>query len=197
MEVDRFGIKLFLADPAAVQLNALVPVFHSWIQAQAIDDHLLVDVHDYSHVYHGPGILLVAHEGNFSLDMGEGRPGFLYYRKQALGGTLEDRFAAILRCTLQCCSLLEDEVRLQGQIRFGTGELLLTANDRLHAPNNRNAFSEFRPAIEDVMRRVLRDPEFTVEQILENFKERFAVRVRTKRSTRVKDLLGRLSGTHS
>ena len=45
-----------------------IPLFHGWIQEKIIPDHLLIDVADYSHIPDGPGIMLIAHEGHFSLD---------------------------------------------------------------------------------------------------------------------------------
>ena len=53
-------------------------------------------MHDYSHVHNGPGILLVAHEANFSMDETDGRRGMVYIRKQpsSLNDTLQAAFAA-------------------------------------------------------------------------------------------------------
>ncbi|MCS7047943.1 MAG: hypothetical protein NZ483_01440, partial [Verrucomicrobiae bacterium] len=79
----KFGVKFFITNPEAKPLKDFIPVFHGWIQRQALPGHLLIDVHDYSHVYQGPGILLVAHEANISIDQSEGRPGLLYLRKRA------------------------------------------------------------------------------------------------------------------
>src|SRR5262245_7519461 len=112
MEIDRFGIKLF-ASAYMKDIRSLVPVFHGWIQRQTVANHLLLDVHDYSHIHHGPGILLVGHEGNFSIDLADGRQGLFYYRKQHLPGSIEDRLEAILKTTLDACALLETETELR------------------------------------------------------------------------------------
>ncbi len=77
----KFGIKLFFAN-STKSLKEFIPVFHGWIQRQALPGHMLLDVHDYSHVHHGPGILLVSHEANISIDEAEGRRGLVYIRKQ-------------------------------------------------------------------------------------------------------------------
>ena len=74
----KFGVRLFLTNPAAKPLAELIPVFHGWIQRKALAGHQLIDVHDYSHVAGGPGILLVAHEANLNLDA----IGLVYTRKQ-------------------------------------------------------------------------------------------------------------------
>src|SRR3990167_10318514 len=120
MELYRLGVKFFVGNPASVSLPGFIPIFHTWIQKQIVEGHLLIDVHDYSHIHQGPGILLVAHEGNFSLDMGEGRPGLLYYRKQPGAD-----FAAVIQSALRACRLLEEEPVLKGRLRFRNDELLI------------------------------------------------------------------------
>src|SRR5436190_13121243 len=121
MDFHRLGIKFFAADPAAVRLEDFIPIFHAWIQKQSLSGHLLIDVHDYSHMHQGPGILLVAHEGNFSIDPGDGRPGLLYYRKAPTTLSPVENLTTILRSALQACRLLEKDAR----IRFSTDELLI------------------------------------------------------------------------
>src|SRR3954471_18699475 len=95
MNAQKLCVKLFLKDPAQLHGVKLVPVFQSWIQMHAVEDHLAIDVADYEHVPDGPGTVLVTHEANFSLDNGGGRPGLLYQRKQPLPGTFGDRLATI------------------------------------------------------------------------------------------------------
>jgi hypothetical protein len=141
MELHRFGIKLFASEPADLRVKDFVPVFHSWIQRQAVAGHLLVDVHDYSHIQNGPGILLVAHEGNFCTDMAEGKLGLAYFRKQPAGTTVEGHLDAALKAARQAASLLEKEPTFKGQLRFLKDELLVIANDRLLAPNDAATFA--------------------------------------------------------
>lgn len=147
MEFSRLGIKLFATDPNAVRMKDFVPIFHSWIQRQCVENHQLIDVHDYSHVHHGPGILLVAHEGNFSIDMAEGKPGLVYFRKQPAGNTSEDVLRASLKAALQATALIGAEPSLEGRIRFRRDELLVIANDRLLVPNDAATFTELKPMI--------------------------------------------------
>src|SRR5439155_26999201 len=85
MNAQKLCIKLFLKDPAQLHGVKLVPIFQSWIQMHAIEDHLAIDVADYEHVPDGPGTVLVTHEANFALDNTGGRPGLLYQRKQQIG----------------------------------------------------------------------------------------------------------------
>ena len=191
MELQRLGFKLFLEDPSLLEVRKLIPVFHSWIQGQVFPDHLLVDVHDYTHIYGGPGVLLVAHEGNFSLDCAEDRPGLFYYRKQPLEGSLQNRLKKIFRATLQGCQFLEESDSLGG-IQFKTDEMLLVANDRLHAPNLEETFQQVRPALWEFLSQVLEGNDFALTPQLKP-KERFAISISNTSSTPLKELLKRVS----
>jgi hypothetical protein len=150
MDFSRLGIKLFATDAAAVRVKDFVPIFHSWIQKQSVENHQLIDVHDYSHIHHGPGILLVAHEGNFSTDMGDGKLGLAYFRKQPGGSTTEEALRLILKSVLQAASLLETEQSLGGRVRYRRDELLVIANDRLLAPNNAAVLEGIKPTLAKV-----------------------------------------------
>ena len=118
MNLYKFGVKLFFANSQDRGLTGFIPVFHGWIQRQALPGHLLIDVHDYSHVHHGPGILLVSHEANLSIDEAEGRRGLVYIRKQpaTLRETVDSAFAA--------ADLFDD-------VKFETGTFEVFSNDRL------------------------------------------------------------------
>ena len=65
--VEHVQVKIFAREPAAIDLADAIPVFHRWIQEQ-VSEELLVDVADYRHVPDGPGVMLIAHEANYSLD---------------------------------------------------------------------------------------------------------------------------------
>jgi hypothetical protein len=146
MDFYKIGVKIFVANPQGVDIHEFVGVFHGWIQQQKIEGHLLIDVHDYSHVANGPGILLVAHEGNFSMDRAEGRLGLFYYRKRPLEGGLEANLKTVTETVLQACKLLESEPKLKG-IKFDTDEILVVANDRLLAPNDASGRAAVEPVI--------------------------------------------------
>jgi hypothetical protein len=117
----KFGVKLFFTNPAGQPLKDFIPVFHGWIQQQALPGHLLIDVHDYSHVHHGPGILLVSHEANLSIDEAEGRRGLVYIRKQP--ATLRE----IVETARQAATLLGEP--------FDSGKFEVFVNDRLATPS--------------------------------------------------------------
>lgn len=192
MELQRIGVKLFVENPEEVRLLDLIPVFHSWIQRQAIPEHLFIDVHNYSHVFRGPGILLVGHEGNFSMDQEEERLGLLYVRKAPLSGSPVERLKQIFKTALQGARLLEAEEKLQPPPRFGTGEWFILANDRLHAPNTAETFESFQPELEKFLGGLLNGSGYGLTQRSEA-KERFGVTVRLKDPVPLEALLERLS----
>lgn len=146
MDLQRVGFKFFVENSASVELPEFIEIFHRWIQTQALDG-LLIDVADYEHVHHGPGIMLIAHEGNYAMDTAHGRMGLLYMRKQPAAGPLAERLAAICRLTLQACRLLEAAPEIEGRITFRGNEFVLIANDRLLAPNTQETAAMMQPAI--------------------------------------------------
>ena len=146
MDLHRLGIKLFATNSSAVQIKKFVPIFHSWIQRQCVAGHQLIDVHDYSHIHNGPGVLLVAHEGNFSTDMEDGRLGLAYFRKQPTEASGVSALRTCFKTVTDAAALLEAEPGLAG-LRFLQDELLVISNDRLLAPNDVRSYQELKPAL--------------------------------------------------
>lgn len=141
----KFGVKFFITNPEVKPLRDFIPVFHGWIQRQALPGHLLIDVHDYSHVHHGPGILLVAHEANISLDQSEGRPGLLYMRKR-----MPVELPQVIDAARAAAKLLTEE---QG-VRFDSRGYQLICNDRLVNPREEDLAAILKARVE----RILTDP---------------------------------------
>ena len=191
MDIQRLGLKLFLENESLLQIRDFIPLFHSWIQQQSIQDHLLIDVHDYSHVFAGPGILLVAHEGNFSMDLGENRPGLFYYRKlDSSGGSFNEALKTIFQTTLRACKLIEDDSD-SGKLQFRTDKLLIVVNDRLHAPNNKQTLQKIQPKLSNFLSHLLQKNSFELAHHGDS-KERFAVMVKTQSELSVQELLHRI-----
>src|SRR5262245_37407014 len=105
MEPQNLTVKLYLADPNGLQAKELIPVFHHWIQEHRVDE-LMIDVADYTHVHHGPGVMLICHEAHYGLDQGDGRPGLLFSKKRGGAGSLEEQLTVALRKTLVACQHL-------------------------------------------------------------------------------------------
>jgi hypothetical protein len=172
MNFHRLGVKFFVADSTPIRLNDFIPIFHGWIQKQNLPGHLLIDVHDYSHIHNGPGILLVAHEGNFSIDTADGRPGLFYYRKAPTALEPAEHIATILKAALQASRLLEKD----GHIRVSMDDFVVVANDRLNAANNDEAFAELRTPLAAALKQVF-EREFQLTRALQDPKDRLTVRV--------------------
>ena len=131
--VQRIGIKLFCGSGEDFPLLDVIPIFHRWIQSDAVPG-LLIDVADYSHVPNGPGVILVSHEGIYSLDETGSRRGLAYCARFPPSETLGECLRWAWRAAVSACVLLERET--DGRIRFSAGELEVYANDRLAAPND-------------------------------------------------------------
>jgi hypothetical protein len=140
MNVQHINIKIFIEDPESVNLSDYAVVFNSWIQRQ-LTDELLIDVADYLHVHHGPGIMLIGHEADYSLDNRSGRLGLLYNRKAQLDGTTQEKLAQAARAALTAAQILEKE----NDLKFNGSEIQVIVNDRLLVPNTTETFAGLEP----------------------------------------------------
>ncbi|MGH8610620.1 MAG: hypothetical protein ACREYF_00870 [Gammaproteobacteria bacterium] len=190
MDLHRIGIKCFFRNGATIPLPEFIPILHRWIQTGALDD-LLIDVADYSHVHAGPGILLVAHQGNYGIDETGGRRGLAYYSKRPLQGELATRLQTVCKKLLKACALLEQEPELQGRVQFRGNELQIFANDRLTAPNTEETLAALAPAIGKLLVALYLDAEHSLSRETDP-RERFAVTAKSPTPVTVKALLQRL-----
>jgi hypothetical protein len=191
MDVFKIAVKLFVVRDD-FSPDQFVPIFHRWIQNQAVEHHLLIDVADYAHVKDGPGTVLVASEANFHMDRTEGRLGILYSRKTPLPGSFADRLSAVIAEALKAASRLEAEPGLKGRISFATNEIVIRLNDRLAAPNTEATRAAAEPAIRAVAEKLFGGKPVSVETRIQPHTE-FEVRVNSEGSASVSALLNRLS----
>ena len=72
----KLQLKIYLTPESAraLDVEALIPVFHRWIKQHLLPE-LTIDVANYLHVPQGPGVVLIGHGSDYFLDEGEGRPG--------------------------------------------------------------------------------------------------------------------------
>jgi hypothetical protein len=195
MQAHKISVKLYAESDAGLGAHEVVPIFHSWIQNHSVAEHMLVDVADYGHVHNGPGTLLVAHEANFYADRLDGRLGLTYSRKQAApaAAAFVDRLRQAATAALEACVRLEDDPRLAGKLKFGTGELTIRVADRLLAPNTMETYGQVRGDIEKLASDLYGAGNFDVEHVLSE-KLPFEVRViATASLPDVSSLLNRLS----
>ena len=189
MDLHKFGIKFFASDAQALDILKLIPIYHRWIQQNALED-LLIDVADYSHVPAGPGVMLIAHQGNYALDETGHERGVVYYSKQKLTGGLTDRFALVAGKALKAARLIAQE--LEGALRVPGNRLQFFANDRLAAPNTNTAYGEIEPALRTFLNRLYAGAHYTVARETDP-KERLSVRVQAEGEVGLDTLLARLS----
>jgi len=192
VELQHINVKLALRDPDEVDLNALIPVFHSWIQDQVCGE-LLLDVADYRHVPDGPGVVVIGHEADYSVDNSDGRLGLRYNRKAVIAGTNQDRLEQAVRSVIRAAQRLEEDVPEGKQLAINGQEIEIWINDRLLAPSR----EETRSALESELRtflhklfagnsytlsfdpdprrlltaRIACDRKFSVSELLETLKE--------------------------
>ena len=162
VEFQHVNVKLLLNTPEAVHLDAVIPVFHGWIQEQVFDE-LLLDVADYRHVHEGPGIVLIGHEADYSLDKTDGRLGIRYNRKAPLEGNNQDRLIQATRAVLNACIRMEQDSRLNGQIAFNGQEIEIFINDRMLAPNLERTREAVAPDLDTLLRKLFGSTTYSLE----------------------------------
>jgi hypothetical protein len=191
MDLQKFGIKFFAVDAEKIDILKLIPIFHRWIQQNALED-LLIDVADYSHVPAGPGVMLIAHEGNYALDETGHERGVVYYSKHRLDGELSERFARVASKALKAARLMSEDAELEGALKVPGNELQFFANDRLVAPNTDAVYAELESALESFLERLYAGAKYTLTRETDP-KERLSVRVRADGEVALDTLLARVS----
>ena len=146
-ELQHINVKLLLESPEQVNLDSVVNVFHSWIQDQVCDE-LLLDVADYRHVYQGPGIVLIGHDADYSIDNTDGQLGLRYNRKAPLEGSNLNRLTQAARAALTAAERLQADARLNGKCNLNGQNIQIFVNDRALAPN----VTETRQAVKSELR---------------------------------------------
>lgn len=144
-ELQHINVKLLLGDPDGVDLDPVVPIFHRWIQ-DGVSKELLLDVADYRHVHHGPGIVLIGHEADYSVDQTDGRLGVRYNRKAVLEGSNLERMQQAVVAALKALQRLETTPDVNDKLRFNGRDVELFINDRLLAPNREDVRNTLRAA---------------------------------------------------
>lgn len=148
--MQHFKVKLFAtAATQGAHIHDAIAVFHRWIQESALPE-TLVDVCDYLHVPQGPGIILVAHEGIYSLDTENGRLGLTYTRRTTLEGSTEDRLRQAVDAVQRAASLIEASPEFSRKLAFDRSQWEVSVNDRLLAPNKPETFAALKPALASV-----------------------------------------------
>ena len=173
-----------------VDLAQAIPVFHRWIQEQALPG-LLIDVADYRHVPEGPGVVLVAHEAIYGLDQGGGRLGLLYNRRTPIDAPPAEALRQAFRAALEVCCKLEQEQEFAGTLSFAAGACEVVVNDRALAPNDPATGARLRAELEPLLDRLWGAGSYTVTPLGEA-RDRLGVTAHTSTSHSAGSVLDRL-----
>ena len=193
MEIQHINVKLSLREPETLDLERLVPIFHAWIQSQAREE-ILIDVADYRHVPDGPGVMLIGHEANYSVDDTDHRRGVRYNRKAPVEGSTQDRLVQAARAALTACQTLESHPDLQSKLRFDGQEVEIVINDRLLAPNQAATRLALEPALQTFFRRLFASGEFSLSFANGDPRRLFGALAKSSRVFTTGELLQNLSG---
>lgn len=131
----QIDVKIFARDGADTEPAVFVRVLQRFIQNHTVPG-VLIDVADYSHMHHGPGVILIGHEANISIDYAEGRMGLRYRYRQIAEDSFQDALRTALTGALTACVELERDEDLKGHLVFAGNTVQISANDRLNAPHD-------------------------------------------------------------
>ena len=145
--------KLFVAS-STLKSDDYINLFHGWIQKSRIDE-LLIDVHNYSHVPGGPGIILVAHESYHCIDQKGDAEGLWYRVRRGVPQSPADALHSALKRAVTACQYLEEDS--DGAVTFSGATLQLGFEDRLRAPNSDATFEALQPTLVELTQKWLGD----------------------------------------
>ena len=191
MQPKRLSVKFYIEQPHEINLPECVTVFQQWIQRQAVEG-MLIDVVDYKHVHHGPGVVLIAHEADYGLDLGEGRPGLLYVRKRDVPPTLETSLHTAFRQALLATKELATEPSLPG-LRFNYSEVRIAFIDRLNTPNTLEAFEATVSDVRTFLETLYEDVE--ISRAGDDPRDLLEFAIKTSNAADVDSLLAKLGQT--
>jgi len=150
MDLHKLNVKFFAEKGNDIPLHDIIPVFHRWIQEDKLEG-LMVDVTEYTHVHQSPGVLIICHEANYALDEQDGKRGFLYSQKRVPEASNEVYLKTAFRRALKAASFLEQEKEFAGKLKFATGHLFVSLNDRASAPGGAASQAEFEKNLKPLL----------------------------------------------
>jgi hypothetical protein len=175
MSLQHVNVKIFAAQ-SDINLADAIPVFHRWIQEKAVPE-LLIDVADYKHVPDGPGVMLIGHQADYSLDETDGKLGLLYNRKVEVPGDSQAALAQAFQAAQSAAKRLEEAPELAGKLTFDYSDIEIIVNDRIVAPNTKDTWDKYAPEIEQFFATVFGAGHVSLTHIGEP-RDRFRVSVK-------------------
>ena len=184
----RTQVKFFLDNPEGVDLATFAPVFQRWIQEKALEGQL-IEVGDYRQVFVGPGVLLIGHDSDYSMEVRDGRLGLLYTRKRMVDADLPTTLRNSIRLALTACQKLETESAFQPRLKFRADEIEIRFADRLQLPNRRESFALIAEDVLAVVQELYGVDGAYALPVKQDARYLLAVRVRAEAETTVNKLL--------
>lgn len=151
MQIHQASVKIPFVDSSVLDLGAFIPIFHAWIREKRIEDELLIDVADYRHVPNGPGVMLIAHEAHYAVDGSGGATGIRYSRKRDAIREASEAFREALSRAVRAATLIENEERLGGGMKFDPGRIEMRVMSRLTAPNTVETRERLEPVWSELL----------------------------------------------
>lgn len=168
----RLAIKFNLKQNPSVTPKDIVPVFQRWIQEHAVEG-MLIDVVDYKHVQNGPGVILIADEGDYGYDLADGNIGLKYTRKRFLPDTLQDALRQTFQLAFIAAQHLEDEDGLDG-VEFDFSTAQISFLDRQYYPNTPETFEAIQAQLVKFLLSIYGD-DVSITQSTDDPREVFTV----------------------
>lgn len=190
MDLQKIGLKFFTKKGQEIPLASFIPLFHRFIQEDKLEG-MLVDVAEYTHVHQGPGVLLIAHEANYSLDEEEGKRGFLYTQKRAPAKDAQGHLKTAFRRALQGCELLEKDPALKNGLQFDLGHFQVFVNDRMEAPFTSEALAALESELNPFLSALYGGQKLVILPE-KNSQKRAGFEVRVEKVPPASELMGRL-----
>ena len=151
----RLGVKFSLSRTPQLQPADIMPIFQRWIQEHKVPG-MLIDVIDYKHVLNGPGVVLVADEGDYAYDLGEGQPGLNYVRKRDLPDSLPAALRLSFEHALLGARALEAEA--PGDLDFDYATVKISFLDRMHYRNQPEIYAAIHAEVAEIVGEVYGAP---------------------------------------
>jgi len=151
MQVQQLEVKLFVAGEPDFDQEALIPIFHRWIQENRLGDFLLIDVADYRHVPDGPGVMIVGHGVQWKMDGDGGELGLAFARKRDEIGDLADKLGEGFANLMKAVEALEGEPSIAGKLKLDRSHGLITVMSRLVASNDQKTYDQVAPIVQAVV----------------------------------------------
>jgi hypothetical protein len=183
----KLSVKVFAKQGREIPRFDFVPVLQRWIQKHSVPG-VLIDVADYSHMHDGPGVILVAHEHNISIDDVGGRMGLLFAQKHPIDGGVHDTLRLCIKYGLMACEELQNEPGFKGRLAFDGGNLLVVANDRLRVPHDADSIASFEEIVRQVVAPIF-DGDVRLDVKRDDARDRAAIEVKAANSPKLKDLI--------